>query len=154
MVGKKYCKTAWLQGSIWPVTEDQLLWFSGTIARLISCWKTPQSAGNSLSELQEIQNVLGGMPSDPSRSSHLWWSTRLSQNPRYGLIDICCPMAHTYWDRLNGELWSGELSRRVTISESYVRTTPKPRPLFPTTTPNFLTLPTFPWTNMRELCLT
>jgi hypothetical protein len=24
--------------------------------RLISCWKTPQNVGNSLSELQEIQN--------------------------------------------------------------------------------------------------
>jgi hypothetical protein len=73
---------------------DQLVWFSGTSVRLISCWKTPQSAGNSLSELHEIQNFLGGMPPDPSRGSHLWWSTRLSQNPRYGLI--CCPMAHTY----------------------------------------------------------
>jgi hypothetical protein len=45
-------------------------------------------------------------------------------------------------------------NRRVMISESYVRTTPKPRPLSPMTTPNFVTLPTFPWTNMRELCLT
>jgi hypothetical protein len=26
------------------------------------------------------------MPPDPSRGSHLWWSTQLSQNPRYGLI--------------------------------------------------------------------
>jgi hypothetical protein len=26
----------------------------------MSCWKTPQNAGNSLSELQEIKNVLGG----------------------------------------------------------------------------------------------
>jgi hypothetical protein len=35
--------------------------------RLISCWKTPQHAGNSLSELQEIQNFQWGMPPDPSR---------------------------------------------------------------------------------------
>ena len=55
---------------------------------------------------------------------------------------------------LKGELPTGELSRRVMISESYVRTTPKPRPLSPMTTPNFVTLPTFLWTNMRELCLT
>jgi hypothetical protein len=56
LVGKNCCKTAWLQGSIWPVPEDQLVWFSGTSVRLIPCWKTPQNAGNSLSELQEIQN--------------------------------------------------------------------------------------------------
>ena len=58
--GKKCCKTAWLQGSIWPVREDQLVWFPGTSVMLISCWKTPQNAGNSLSELQKIQNFLGG----------------------------------------------------------------------------------------------
>jgi hypothetical protein len=29
--------------------------------RLISCWKTPQNAANSLSELQEIQHFLGGV---------------------------------------------------------------------------------------------
>jgi hypothetical protein len=56
--GKKCCKTAWLQGLIWPVPEDQLVWFSGTSVRLISCWKTPQNAGNSLSELQEIPRPL------------------------------------------------------------------------------------------------
>ena len=39
---------------------------SGTSVRLISCWKTPQNAGNSLSELQKIQN-----PPDPSRGSHI-----------------------------------------------------------------------------------
>ena len=44
---------------------------------LISCWKTPQNAGNSLSELQKIQNF----PPDPSRGSHLRWSTQLSQSP-------------------------------------------------------------------------
>jgi hypothetical protein len=33
--------------------------------RLISCWKTPQNAGNSLSELQEIPHFLGGMPQSP-----------------------------------------------------------------------------------------
>jgi hypothetical protein len=60
LVGKKCCKTAWLQGSIRPVPEDQLVWFSGTSVRLISCWKTPQNAGNSLSELQEIKKFLGG----------------------------------------------------------------------------------------------
>ena len=43
--------------------------------------KTPQNAGNSLSELQEIQNFLGGMLPEPSRSSKLRWSTRLSQIP-------------------------------------------------------------------------
>ena len=49
---------------------------------LISCWKTPQNAGNSLSELQKIQNFLGGgMPLDPSIGSHLQWSTQLSQSP-------------------------------------------------------------------------
>jgi hypothetical protein len=58
------------------------------------------------------------------------------------------------WVWLKGELPTGELSLRVMISESYVRTTPKPRPLSPMTTPNFVTLPTIPWTNMRELCLT
>ena len=80
--GKKCCKTAWLQGSIWPVREDKLVWFSGTSVRLISCWKTPQNAGHSLSELQKIQNFLGGgMPPDPSRGLHLWWSTQLSQSP-------------------------------------------------------------------------
>jgi hypothetical protein len=31
---------------------------SGTSLRFISCWKTPQIAGNSLSQLQEIQNFL------------------------------------------------------------------------------------------------
>jgi hypothetical protein len=59
LVGKKCCKTAWLQGSIWLVPEDQLVWFSRTSVMLISCWKTPQNAGNSLSELQEIKNFLG-----------------------------------------------------------------------------------------------
>jgi hypothetical protein len=39
--------------------------------RLISCWKTPQNAGNSLSELQEIKNFLGGMPPDPSEAHTL-----------------------------------------------------------------------------------
>jgi hypothetical protein len=62
--------------------------------RLISCWKTPQNTGNTLSELQEIKHFLGGMPPDPPRSLHLRWSTRLSQNPSYGLI--CCPMTYTY----------------------------------------------------------
>jgi hypothetical protein len=63
--GEKCCKTAWLQGSISPVPEDQLVWFSVTSARLTSCWKTPQNAGNSLSELQEIQNFQGCMPQTP-----------------------------------------------------------------------------------------
>ena len=35
--------------------------------RLISCWNTPQNARNIVSELQEIQHFLGGMPPDPSR---------------------------------------------------------------------------------------
>ena len=57
--------------------------------------KTPQNAGNSLSELQEIQNFLWrGMPPDPSRGSHLLLLTRLPQNPSYSLI--CCPMMYTY----------------------------------------------------------
>ena len=74
------------------LTSPRLI-FRDDSVRLISCWKTPQNAGNSLSELQEIQNFLGGMPPDPSRGSHLQWSTRLSQNPNYGLI--CCPMTYT-----------------------------------------------------------
>ena len=48
--------------------------------RLISCWNTPQNAGNSLSELQEIQEI----PQTPLDGSHLRCSTRLSQNPSYG----------------------------------------------------------------------
>jgi hypothetical protein len=49
--------------------------------RLISCCKTPQNAGNSLSELHEIENFLGGCPQNPLDGSHLRCSTRLSQNP-------------------------------------------------------------------------
>ena len=52
---------------------------------------------------------------------------------------------------LIGELWNGELSRRVMILESYAWTTPKPRPPFQTTKPNLLTLPIY-WANIRELC--
>ena len=44
------------------------------------------------------------------------------------------------WDRLNGELWSGELSRRVMISESYVQTTPT----FPNDHTQFLNSPDVP----------
>jgi hypothetical protein len=39
--------------------------FSGTSVMLISCWKTPQSAGNSLFELQDIQTFLGGACPQP-----------------------------------------------------------------------------------------
>jgi hypothetical protein len=52
--------------------------------RSISCWNTPQNAGNSLSELQEIQNFLGGCPHTPLDSSHLRCLTLLSQNRSNG----------------------------------------------------------------------
>jgi hypothetical protein len=54
-----------------PRRSAGLIFRAGTSVRLISCWKTPQNAGNSLSE-----------PPDPSRGSRLRWPTRLSQNPR------------------------------------------------------------------------
>ena len=67
----------------------------------------------------------------------------------------CLALGHFYGgDRLNGELWNGELSWRVMILESYVWTISKPRPLSLMTTPNFLTLSMFSWTNTRELYLT
>ena len=65
--------------------------------RLISCWDTPQNARNSLSELQGIQNFLGGSPQTPLDGSLLRCLTRLSQNPSYGLTGlICCPVTYTY----------------------------------------------------------
>ena len=51
---------------------------------LISCWKTPQNAGNSLSELQKIQNFLGGgaCPQTPPEARTFGdQSTQLSQSP-------------------------------------------------------------------------
>jgi hypothetical protein len=56
---------------IWETVKLKSLIVS-IFTRLISCWKTPQKAGNSLSELQEIQNLLrGGIPPDTPRGSHL-----------------------------------------------------------------------------------
>ena len=52
--------------------------------RLISCWNTPQNAGNSLSELQEIKIFWGGCPQTPLDGSHLRCLTRLSQNRSNG----------------------------------------------------------------------
>jgi hypothetical protein len=94
--GKKCCKTAWLQGSIWPVREDQLVWFSGTSARLISYWKTPQNAGNSLSELQKIQYFLGGgdMPPDHMHPTFGGRLSCLRVQVKHGLS--CCPRTYTY----------------------------------------------------------
>lgn len=62
------------------------------------------------------------------------------------------------WLKVCRYVWSdimkGKLSRRVMILDSYFRITPKQPPLYPISTPNFLTPPTFAWTSMRELYLT
>jgi hypothetical protein len=52
--------------------------------RLISCWNTPQNAGNSLSELQEIKMFWGGCPQTPLDDLHLRCLTRLSQSRSNG----------------------------------------------------------------------
>jgi hypothetical protein len=44
------------------IWETEIAVIVSLFIRLISCWKTLQNAGNSLTELQEIQNFLGGMP--------------------------------------------------------------------------------------------
>jgi hypothetical protein len=84
------CTPCCLIGTGLHLGDCEIVVIVSLFIRLISCWKTPQNVGNSLSELQEIQKFPGSMPPAPSRSSHLRWSTRLSQNPSYSLI--CCPI--------------------------------------------------------------
>jgi hypothetical protein len=89
---------------------------AGLSVRLIYCWKTPQNAGNSLSELQEIKNFLPlfHAPPDPSRCLHLRLSTQLSQSPSYGLI--CCRMTYTYYHIVHGD-GIGKKIFHITIPE-------------------------------------
>jgi hypothetical protein len=94
-----------------------------TVYKVNFLLENSSNARNSLSELQEIQKFLGGMLPDPSRSSHLGWSIRFSQNPSYVLI--CCPMTyagHIYagwlqWYRLDD--WNFSRSPAKYVLSSY-----------------------------------
>jgi hypothetical protein len=81
--------------------------------KLISCGKTPQNAGNSLSELQEIHNFLvGGCPQTPLNSWHLRCSTRLSQNPSYG-PDLLPYYVYTYYLKHAIYAWFLQVPREI-----------------------------------------
>jgi hypothetical protein len=74
---------------------DLMVWFSGTSVRLIFVGKILKMLEIAYLSFKKSKIFWGlGMPPDPSRGSHLRWSTRLSQNLSYGMI--CCPMTYVY----------------------------------------------------------